>query len=182
MVVSTLTVRMAPDCGHADCAAVEFAVRASGADIVWVPRSRTGRRYGSVARATQELRGALNAIDGVNVRDEIIAIAVYPSMPEALPAIAEALGGPGAPDGVLSCDTTDDAVVVEWDPSRTPASTIYGLIDVELGRFRASRIVELLVPLSDELLARIAAEGLHAPDLRADRLLEFQLERSGVLD
>jgi len=182
MVVSTLTVRMAPDCGQADCAAVDFAVRASGADIVWAPRARTGRRYGSIVHPTHELRGALNAIDGVNVRDEIIAIAVYPSTPEALPAIADALGGAGAPDGVLSCDAVDDAVVVEWDPLRTPASIVYGLIDVELARFHASRVVELLVPLSDALLARIAAEGLRAPDLRADRLLEFQLERSGVLD
>lgn len=182
MVVSTLTVRMAPDCGHADCAAVEFAVRASGADIVWAPPARSGRRYGSIAHPTHELRGALNAIDGVNVWDEVIAIAVYPSTPEALPAIADALGGAGAPDGVLSCDAIDDAVVVEWDPSRTPASVVYGLIDVELARVHASRVVELLVPLSDALLARIAAEGLRAPDLRADRLLEFQLERSGVLD
>ncbi len=182
MVVSRLTVRMAPDCGHADCAAVEFAVRASGAEIVWAPRARTGARYGSIAHPPRDLRGALNAIDGVSVGDEIIAVAVYPSAPEALPAIAEALGGAGAPDGVLSCDATGDAVVVEWDPSRTPASTVFGLIDVELARFHASRVVELLVPLSDAALARIAAEGLRAPDLRADRLLEWQLERSGVLD
>ncbi len=182
MVVSTLTVRMAPDCGPADCAAVEFAVRASGAGIVWAPRARSGRRYGSVAHSTRGLRAALTAIEGVSVRDEVIAIAVYPSAPEALPAIADALGGPGAPDGVLSCDATGDALLVEWDPSRTPASIVYGLIDVELARFHASRLVELLVPLSDALLAQIAAEGLRAPDLGADRILEWQLERSGVLD
>ncbi|MHB8147022.1 MAG: hypothetical protein ACYDGM_07175 [Vulcanimicrobiaceae bacterium] len=181
--MSTLTVRMATDSGHADCVAVDFAVRDDGASVSWSPRGRTGLQYGCITGASEQLPAVLSAVRGASIRAaEIIAVAVYPSVPEALPAIADALGGPGAPSGVCGLEVTAGGIVVEWDPSRTAASTIYGLIDIELTRFAASRVTELLTPLGDELLAQIAAHGLRAPELQSDRILERALERSGVLD
>jgi len=183
MVVPTLTVRMATDSGQADCAAVDFAVRADGASMRWSPRSRTGLRYGIVTGATRQLPEFLRAVKGASIRAAgIIAVAVYPSVPEALPTLQDALGGPGAPSGVLGCEPAAGGIVVEWDPSRTATTTIYALIDIELARFAASRVIELLIPLDDASLAGIAAHGLRAPELQSGRILEQVLERAGVLD
>lgn len=111
---------------------------------------------------------------------EPIVLAVFPSVPQALPALERALGGPGRPDGVLAVRRSDDAVVVEWDPGRTAVRLVMDLIDAELRRWNASRRTELLVPLSEERLAQIAAAELQAPEIAPDRILETLLERAGL--
>ncbi len=110
---------------------------------------------------------------------EPIVLAVFPSAPQALPALERALGGPGGPDGIVSVRRSDDSIVVEWDPSRSAVRLVMAAIDAELRRYNASRRTELLAPLSEERLAEIAAAELEAPQIAPDRILERLLERAG---
>jgi hypothetical protein len=109
-----------------------------------------------------------------------IALAVSPSVVEALPVLVDALGGPGRPSGVTDCALSGGAAIVEWDLERTPAALILDMIDAELDRFHSGRTTELLTPLSEDWLARIAAEGLACPDIAPDRILETLLARAGL--
>jgi hypothetical protein len=109
-----------------------------------------------------------------------IALAVSPTVTEALPVLTEVLGGRGRPAGVVACERSGHAVIVEWDLDRTPAALILDLIDTELDRFNAGRVTELLTPLSDVWLSRIAAEGLQCPDMAPDRMLETLIARAGL--
>jgi hypothetical protein len=110
----------------------------------------------------------------------IIALAVYPTVIEALPVLVEVLGGAGRPAGVVACERSGDAVVVEWDLERTSSALMLDLIDTELDRFHSGRVTELLSPLSDTWLSRIAAEGLQCPDIAPDRILETLIDRAGL--
>ncbi|MGH7736952.1 MAG: hypothetical protein ACREMP_03640 [Candidatus Tyrphobacter sp.] len=101
-------------------------------------------------------------------------------MPQSLAALEHALHGPGAPDGVIGVLRDDDRIVVTWDPSRSSVRLVMATIDAELARYRASRRTELLTPLSDEHLARIAASELQAPQIEPDRVLERLLEQAGL--
>lgn len=112
--------------------------------------------------------------------DAIIALAIEPFPADALPALADALGGPGAPSGVLACERAGCEVVVEFDPARTRASFIFEVADVELARMHGSRRTRLLSPLSRELAARVAAEAMQAGGFDAEQVLETQLERAHV--
>lgn len=111
---------------------------------------------------------------------EPIVLAVFPSAPQALPALERALVGPGGPDGVLGVRRSDSSIVVEWDPARSAVRLVMAVIDAELRRFGASRRTELLAPLSEALLARIAAAELQTPEIAPDRILETLLEKAGL--
>lgn len=111
---------------------------------------------------------------------EPIVLAVFPSVPQALPALERALGGPGAPDGIVELRRSESSIVVSWDPSRSAVRLVMAAIDAELRRYNASRRTELLVPLSEERLAQIAAQELGAPEIAPDRILETLLERAGL--
>jgi hypothetical protein len=87
------------------------------------------------------------------------------------------LNGPGRPAGILACSPCPGGLVVEWDPARTGASVVLGLVDVELQRFGSGRVCELLAPLSPELAAKLAAEGLAAPEIEPKRILELRIDR-----
>jgi len=108
----------------------------------------------------------------------VIALALFPAVPEALSPLVEALAGAGGPAGVLSCASRAGAAIVEWDPEVTATPVIVELIDLELARFRSARIAELLSPLPASLLARIAAEGLQAPQIDPNRILELRIDRA----
>jgi hypothetical protein len=160
---------------------VEAAISARGGRVTWRDDARTGRTYGLI-----ELPDDVPAVRAV-VREPvtvfetpIIALALSPSVPEALPALQEALGGSGRPDGVISCTTVGDAVVVEWDPGRTPPRLLFAVVDAELRRFASGRTAELLVPLPESVLARIAADGLDAADVASGRVLETLLHSVGI--
>lgn len=157
---------------------VESAVRARGGSVTWRSNARAGRTYG-LARLPD---GALEAaIGAATVHDTaIIAIAVFPAAAEALPFVADALAGAGRPSGVVGTSNCDGGIVVEWDPRRTAAATVYELVDLELRRFGGGRTAELLAPLPDEVVARIAAEGLQAPEISPDRELETLVKRAGL--
>lgn len=109
-----------------------------------------------------------------------ITLAVYPSAPEALPALERALWGPGRPDGITAVRPCAGGIVVEWDSARSPVRLVMGVIDAELRRYNASRRSELLSPLSLEQITQIAAQELQAPEIGPDRVLEVLLARAGL--
>jgi hypothetical protein len=159
---------------------VETAVRARGGSVAWRSSARAGRTYGLVGLPAGELA---TAIGTATVHDTaIIALAVYPVAAEALPLVRDALAGAGRPSGVIGAWSCDGGVVVEWDPRRTAAAAIYDLVDVELRRFGGGRTAELLAPLPDDLVARVASEGLQAPEIAPDRQLETLVKRTGLAD
>ncbi len=112
--------------------------------------------------------------------DAIIALAIEPAPPDALPVLAQALGGLGAPAGVCGCAAIENELVVEVSPSVTPARLVLTVVDVELRRFSGFRRTRLLTPLTGGALAGIAAAGLQAPEIQPDRILELLLERVDV--
>jgi hypothetical protein len=83
---------------------------------------------------------------------------------------------------VLTCESAQGAAIVEWDLDVTAYDVVLRLVDIELDRFRARRVSALLSPLPLAWWARIAAAGLHSPDITVQRVLEEQLEVHGVLD
>lgn len=95
-------------------------------------------------------------------------------------ALERALAGPGGPAGVIEVRRSEESVVVEWDPQRSAVRLVMGVIDAELRRYNASRRTELLVPLSEESIARIAAAELQAPEIAPDRILERLLAEAGL--
>lgn len=102
----------------------------------------------------------------------IIALAIEPLPADALPFLARALGGPGAPAGVCECTTLGSQLILEFRPDVTHADLIIRIIDVELRRFGGARRTQLLAPLSMATAAGIAAQRLQAPEIASDRILE----------
>jgi hypothetical protein len=160
---------------------VESAIAARGGSVTWRDHARSGRTYGLI-----DLPDGMPAVRAVMrepitvFESAIIAVAVSPSVPEALPALLEALGGAGRPAGVLSCEAFEGDLLLEWDPGQTPASLIFAVMESELRRFVSGRTVELLTPLPEAIVAAIAADGLGTPEIASDRVLETLLERMGV--
>jgi hypothetical protein len=159
-------------------AAIDSAVRAVGGSAVWRAREPAGRSYALLELPDGTNADAVRAASGATVYDgAIIALAVFPVVTEALPKLLDALGGPGRPAGVLACRPCQGGVIVEWDPSRTGASLVLGLVDVELQRFGGGRVSEVLSPLPPNLAAKLAAEGLAAPEIEPNRILELRIDR-----
>lgn len=178
MSAFTLAYRKVPN--DAEISAVEAVVRAGGGEIAWQTDATRGRTYALVEKADERCAGALREKCGAAfVGRPIIALAVLPSVAEALPPILHALGGPGAPVGVRSCEAVGGAALIEWDLDRTGLPVVLGLIDIEIARFRARRVNALLSPLPLAWWARIAADGL-AADVTPDRVLEALLEDDRV--
>lgn len=155
----------------------DFA-RSNGASVSWHDDAAFDRSYALIEGASA---GSLATQAGATVFETpVIALAIRPNVPEALPAIADALGGPGRPAGVVSAEMLGGAVVVEWNLDRSPADTILALIDVELARFGAARVNELLTPLPLAWWTAIANAGLQAPEIAPDRVLEALIEEHHV--
>jgi len=172
------TIKSAGVLEEARRTAVDAAVGGLGGSIRWHVSIRAQRTYGLLAFGADI--GAF-AFDGFAVHDgPVIALAVFPAVPEALPFVGDALNGAGRPAGIVSYEACNGGLVVEWDPQRTQAGVVIGAIDAELRRFNSGRTAELLTPLPPELTARIAAEALRTPQLTADRILEELIERAGL--
>jgi hypothetical protein len=181
--MAAFTLRYQPTADDAEIAAAETCIGQYGGRVAWQRVAGYGRTYGLVEGAGEACAAALMDASRAAVFDRpIIALAISPSAPQALPRLARALGGPGAPDGVLACETEGQAVVLEWDLERTSAALVLGLVDVELARFNAHRANALLSPLPLAWWTRLAAEGLRAPEVAPERVLEEQLEVQRVVD
>jgi hypothetical protein len=112
--------------------------------------------------------------------EAIIALAIEPAPADALPALSRALGGPGRPAGVCGCDVAESQVILELRPSLTQPDLVLRIIDVELRRTNGYRRITLLSALPADLLARVAATGLQAPEIATNRILESLLEAANV--
>jgi hypothetical protein len=112
--------------------------------------------------------------------EAIIALAIEPAPADALPGLLRVLDGPGAPAGVCGCEVAGTKLVVEIQPSLTQPALVLRIVNVELRRTNGYRRVELLSPLPVETIARIAADGLQAPEIAPDRILESLLESAHV--
>jgi len=157
-------------------ATTEDLARSRGGTAIWRSSRAAGRSYALLALPRAEDAAQIGAAGGATLYEmPVIALAVYPAVPEALPGLLEALRGAGAPAGVLSCRGFDGGVIVEWDPTRTGAEVVLGIVDVELRRWGGGRRAELLSPLPPEVTLEIAARGLGAPQIGPERILEMLL-------
>ena len=180
---SAFSVRFQPEADDTLLAEAEAIVRGRGARVAWQHCAACKRTYGLVEGADALCGAALREATRAAVFDRpIIALAIFPSEAEALPAILEALGGRGRPAGVLGCEEAAGGAIVEWDLDATACEVVLGLVDVEIDRFHAWRSNALLTPLPLAWWTRIAATGLRSPDITEQRVLEEQLEVHGVLD
>lgn len=170
----TLSIDGTPDDGRK---AIDEAVRRQGGRAIWRVHSNLGRSYALLELPESYDQRAIRAASaGVLYETPVIAMAVSPTVPQALPGILDALGGLGKPAGVLACRSVAGAAVIEWDPNVSPVGLVLGLIDVELHRFAAGRTVDLLAPLPPSSVAKIAAEGLQAPQIEPSRVLEMVID------
>jgi hypothetical protein len=181
--VSAFTIRFHPIAQAAEISAAEACVSQHGGSVNWQHAAAFARSYGLVEGAGVACASALKSASRAAVfGGPVIALAITPSVSQALPALHDALAGTGAPGGVLGCDREGGTLVLEWDLDRSSAALVLGIIDTELARFRAARVSELLAPLPLAWWTHIAAEGLRAPEIAPDRVLEAQLEVQHVVD
>ena len=140
--------------------------------------SAAGRTYVSATLAADvDLPRVREALVARAARIDAPALAVWRVVPRFADRVAnvhQALGGPGAPTGVLEVLHDGDAVVVAFHPQATAASLVVALVDAASGGAAARRI-EPLVALDDATLARLASAMLREPALDATRLIETHL-------
>jgi hypothetical protein len=157
--------------------AIDAAVRGQGGRATWRAHPAVGQSYALLDLPdSYDAQAIRMACGGVMYETAIIAMAISPAVPQALPRLYEALGGAGRPAGVLSCRTSGGSVVVEWDPGVSGVDVVMGLVDVELRRFASGRTAEVLAPLPAAVIANIASRGLQAPQIQPDRVLEFLVD------
>ncbi len=167
----------------AEIAAVDAVVHRHSGRISWQNDAQFACTYALVEHAGENCAAELGAGTNAEIFDPpIIALAVFPQVAEALPFLQHALGGEGAPDAMVRCDRSGDAVILEWHGDRTPVTLVFALIDAELRRFNSARVTRLLAPMPAAWWTRIAADGLQSPDIATDRVLEELLEQHGVVD
>lgn len=155
-------------------AAIDEAVRGQGGSVQWRVHGTFGRSYATIEVPAPAEPAALRALPhAVLYEGAIIALAVSPTVPQALPNLIEAIDGPGKPTGILACRTNAGGVIIEWDPKITRPDLVLGVIDVELRRFASGRTTTLLCALPKSVLTGIAAQGLAAAQIGNERILEF---------
>lgn len=175
VVYFTISIAGNPDDSRRD--AIEDMARARGGRALWRFNPSAGRSY-----ALLELPDGVDlpelsiAPTEVAYETEVIAWAVFPTVPEALPSLYAALGGPGRPVGVLACWPCPQGAIIEWDPDSGGIEIVMRLLDVELRRFCSGRRAELLSPLTPRLTAKVAASGMSAPEITVDRILELLID------
>jgi hypothetical protein len=176
VIYFTLSVAGRPDDSRRE--AIDAAMRARGGRATWRVNPIAGRSYALLEAEAPFAPADVAAASGESVYDAaVIALAVFPTVPEALPHLHDALGGEGRPAGVLAVRPCNEGLIVEWDPQISGARIVSGVIDVELRRFASGRRTELLSPLPPPVLATIASDALQTPELSADRVLELLIDR-----
>lgn len=167
----TLSIAGTPDERHRE--AIDEAVRLQGGRATWRAHPGIGRTYALLESTEPFDTRTIRAVSGAQAYETaVIALAVSPAVPQALPVLQEALAGRGRPAGILAWHPFPGGVVIEWDPDISRAELVLGLIDAELRRFASGRTAEVLAPLPKSALAKIASEGLQSPEIRLDRVLE----------
>jgi hypothetical protein len=172
-----LTLSIDGEVGDARRTALDDAVSRQGGTLIWRTSEAVRRWYALLELPERHDRTALAELSGGVLYDRaIIALALFPAVPEALPHVREALAGPGRPAGILASYPCEGGAVVEWDPEATAPAVVLDLVDVELGRFQSGRTAELLAPLPPAVAAAVASRGLQTPQLETGRILEMRVE------
>jgi len=175
VVYLTISIAGNPDDSRRD--AIEAFAQAQGGRAMWRFNPPAGRSYALLELPDGvDLSEVSIAPTEVAYETAVIAWAVFPTVPEALPNLYAALGGPGRPVGVLACRPCPQGAIIEWDPDSGGIEIIVKLVDVELRRFCSGRRGELLSPLTPRLSAKIAASGMSAPEIAVDRILELLID------
>ncbi|HZY96635.1 MAG TPA: hypothetical protein VFE35_05995 [Candidatus Cybelea sp.] len=171
----TLSIDGTPDDERRE--AIDKIVRNQGGKTIWREHPAVGRSYALLELPDgYDAEAIRSASGGVAYETAVIAVAVSPAVPQALPSLLEALSGPGRPAGILACRGLRGGVILEWDPTVSSVELVLGLVDVELRRFASGRTTELLSPLPPASVAKIAAQGLQAPQIAPDRVLELLID------
>ncbi len=177
--VAYLTLSIDGDIDDARRAAIDDAVHQQGGKAVWRKSEAAACSYALLELPDPCDGAAIIGASGATAYDRpIIALAVFPTVAQAIPALLDALGGRGRAAGILRCRACDGGAVVEWDPEVTDARVVIGLVDLELERFASGRITELLSPLPPLVVARIASSGLEAPQITPQRILQLRVDRA----
>ncbi len=175
MVYLTLSIDGTPDARAR--AAIDDAAGRQGGAATWRVHPAIGRSYALLEMPDAYDRAALGAVaDGVLYETAVIALAVSPTVPQALPAVTDALAGAGRPAGMRACRPWEGGVILEWDPAVSSADVVLNVIDLELRRFSAGRTAEVLSPLPAGTVTEIAARGLGAPEIGTRRVLELLID------
>jgi|GEM_PF-756310 hypothetical protein len=175
VVYLTISIAGNPDDSRRD--AIEAFAQAQGGRAMWRFNPPAGRSYALLELPDGvDLSEVSIAPTEVAYETAVIAWAVFPTVPEALPNLYAALGGLGRPVGVLACRPCPQGAIIEWDPDSGGIEIIVKLVDVELRRFCSGRRGELLSPLTPRLSAKIAASGMSAPEIAVDRILELLID------
>jgi hypothetical protein len=147
------------------------------APTFWAPAPPVARTYVRCEVETEPGDASTRLAAAGAARIDLPPLAVLEIAPAGgagLARLAAALGGPGRPGGIISCERTAATLLIELDTARSSLDLAVALIDAELGG-RERRIVPLL-PLEDEVLARFAAARLGAPSFGANRIIETHAE------
>ncbi|MBV8491001.1 MAG: hypothetical protein JO199_10785 [Candidatus Eremiobacteraeota bacterium] len=165
--------------------AVEDAVLSRGGAVLWHDGGAFERTYALVeapveARVTAAEVGRLFGGDATVYEGALVAVAIVPAHAAGIPALVDAFGGAGRPAGMVTCEASAGAAILEWDPSATAPETVWNLVDAELERYGSGRCATLLSPLPADVTAAIAARGLQAPEIGPERVIETLLERAGL--
>ncbi|MBV8197760.1 MAG: hypothetical protein JO263_06480 [Candidatus Eremiobacteraeota bacterium] len=172
-----LTLRLDETAHDRRRAAIEDVVRRHGGTSEWRTHGGVGRSYALLEVAGPDPRAEIAAVaQGTLYDTAVIALAVSPTVPQALPALYEALGGSGRPAAVLDCRESGSTLLLEWSLDAALPGLILGVIDAELRRFASGRITELLNPLPPHVVTRLAADGLGAPEIEPKRVLDLLLD------
>jgi hypothetical protein len=150
---------------------------ASERDETMRPYLIAGASVTSWATTTRRSYATLDLGDAAPVAPlpPLAVLRVTPDAARALLALEDAFGGPGAPAGVYEAYRDGVAVVIEFDPERSPVNIVVATIDAVLAS-APGRTIEPLVPLDDRTLAAFAAFVLGDPALDATRLIETHLD------
>lgn len=152
--------------------AVATALSSAGIAVAsWTQARSAPRTYASLELPPEAAPDAASR-GGAARFDEpaLVVLEIAPNAPSRLAALGAALGGPGAPAGVLDVVAGESSVLVEMDP-RASLRLLLDVVDSEFGAWPA-RTVTPLLPLSDASLAALASATLAIPDLDARRLIE----------
>lgn len=175
--VTYLTLSIGADDAEARRETIDELVQRDGGDARWRSNGPAGRSYALLELPDGADLDAIRAASGASAYDgAVIALAVFPAVAEALPHLLAALSGSGRPAGILACRECEGGIVVEWDPQVSSVRLVLDAIDVELRRFNSGRTAELLSPLPPAVVAAIASQGLQAPEIEPERILELRIE------
>jgi hypothetical protein len=160
-------------------AAEASSLAAHAHDAGWEPQIRRSERFArtyalfSAARESATDSFVSEYAGAEHFSEPLLALSIEPDAAEALPSLAAALKGQGAPEGIVTAEIVEHDLLIEFLPARTPWRLVRALIDVELGRYGSIvRRTTLLSPITPAMETRIAADGLQEPELNDSRVLE----------